>query len=161
MARDPGQGIATRFSQRLPAPEAYGAFTWTAMLSYARGENLTTRDNLHNITPPSATVALVHRLGPWTGTTEVVAVADKDRVSQVRNEIRTGGYWLLNVRGSYEWKHARLDLAIENALDRLYSNPLGGAYVGQGSSMTTNGIRWGVPVPGMGRSFNVALNVSL
>ena len=26
-------------------------------------------------------------------------------------------------------------------------------------SMTTNGVPWGVPVPGMGRSINVALNV--
>jgi len=37
--------------------------------------------------------------------------------------------------------------------------PLGGAYVGQGNSMTTNGIPWGVAVPGMGRSFNVSLNL--
>jgi len=146
---------------RLPAPEAYGTWSWTAALSYVRGANLTTGDDLHNIMPPSANVAIIHRLGPWTGTSEVVAVADKDRVSGVRNEVRTGGYWLLNLRGSFEWKHARLDLGIENVLDRLYSNPLGGAYLGQGSSMTTNGIRWGVPVPGMGRSFNVALNVSL
>jgi hypothetical protein len=30
--------------------------------------------------------------------------------------------------------------------------PLGGAYVGQGTTMSTNGIPWGVAVPGMGRS---------
>jgi iron complex outermembrane receptor protein len=80
-------------------------------------------------------------------------------LSHVRNEVKTGGYSLFNLRSSYGWKHARLDFAIENLFDRLYSNPLGGAYVGQGSSMTTNGIPWGVPVPGMGRSFNVALNL--
>ena len=73
--------------------------------------------------------------------------------------MQTGGYSLFNLRSSYEWKHARLDVGIENVFNRFYSMPLGGAYVGQGASMTTNGIPWGIPVPGMGRSFNVALNV--
>jgi iron complex outermembrane recepter protein len=73
--------------------------------------------------------------------------------------VQTGGYGLFNLRSSYQWKNARLDIGIENLLNRFYSQPLGGAYLGQGSSMTTNGIPWGVPVPGPGRSVNVALNV--
>jgi iron complex outermembrane recepter protein len=140
---------------------ALGSFTGTATLGWVRGENLTTGDNLYDIMSPSANLAVVQALGSWTGTAEVVAVADKDRVSQVRNELRTGGYWLLNLRGAYAWKHVRLDLGLENLLNRLHANPLGGAYVGQGASMTTSGIRWGVPVPGPGRSVNVALDISL
>ena len=100
----------------------------------------------------------MHRLKDWSITAEFHAVADKKLVSQVRNEIKTGGYSLVNLRGSYDWKYARLDVGIENIFNRFYSQPLGGAYLGQGSSMTTNGIPWGVPVPGMGRSFNAALN---
>ena len=145
----------------LAAPETFGSLTGTAKLGYVRGENLTTGDALYDIMPPNANLAIVHRLGAWTGTTEVIAVAAKDRVSRVRNEVRTGGYCLVDLRGAYEWKHARLDLAVENLFDRLYSNPLGGAYVGQGPSMTSNGIRWGVPVPGPGRSLNIALSISL
>ena len=38
---------------------------------------------------------------------------------------------------------------------------LGGAYLGQGASMTSKGIPWGVVVPGMGRSFNLALTVRI
>jgi len=139
--------------------EKYGSFTGTGTLGYVRGENLTTGDNLYNIMPLNGKVALVHRLGGWTGTSEIVAVANKSQVSQVRNEIHTGSYCLLNLRSSYEWRHARLDFAIENLFDRYYANPLGGAYLGQGPSMTTNGIPWGVPVPGMGRTFNVAFNL--
>ena len=136
-----------------------GSFTGTGVLNFVRGDNLTTGDNLYNIMPLNVKVALVHRLKGWTTSPEILMVDGKTRISQVRNEIQTGGYWLMNLRSSYEWKHARLDFAIENLFDRFYSNPLGGAYVGQGPSMTTNGIPWGVAVPGMGRSFNVSLNL--
>lgn len=138
---------------------SYGSVTGTALLNYVRGENRTTGDNLYNIMPFNTKLAVVHHLGGLTNTIEFQAVADKDNVSQVRNEVRTGGYGLLNLRSSYEWKYARLDIGIENVLNRFYSMPLGGAYIGQGASMTTNGIPWGVPVPGMGRSFNASLNV--
>jgi iron complex outermembrane receptor protein len=138
---------------------SYGSLTGTALLNYVRGENRTTGDNLYNIMPLNTKLAVVHRLGGWSNTAEFQAVADKENVSHVRNEVQTGGYSLFNLRSSYEWKYARLDFGIENLFNRFYSMPLGGAYVGQGSSMTTNGIPWGVPVPGMGRSFNFALNM--
>jgi iron complex outermembrane receptor protein len=77
----------------------------------------------------------------------------------VRNEVRTPGYTLLNLRGSYAWKHVRLDLALDNALNEFYLLPLGGAYVGQGNAMTINGIPWGMSVPGRARSFNVAISM--
>ena len=137
----------------------YGSFTGTGLLNYVRGENRTTGDNLYNIMPLNVKLALAQRLGGWTNTAEFQAVVDKKQVSHVRNEMQTGGYSLLNLRSSYEWKYARLDIGIENVFNRFYSMPLGGAYVGQGNSMTTNGIPWGVPVPGMGRSFNAALNM--
>jgi iron complex outermembrane receptor protein len=136
----------------------FGSFTGTGLLNYVRGENRTTGDNLYNIMPLNAKLALVHRLGLWTNTAEVQLVAAKTEVSRVRNEVQTCGYSLFNLRSSYEWKYARLDIGIENVFNRFYSMPLGGAYVGQGSSMTSNGIPWGVPVPGMGRSINVTLN---
>jgi len=137
----------------------FGSFTGTGVLNYVRGKNVTTGDNLYNIMPLNVKLAVAQRLGGWTNTAEFQAVADKHQVSQVRNEIQTGGYSLVNLRSSYEWKYVRLDAGIENLFNRFYSLPLGGAYVGQGSSMTTNGIEWGNQVPGMGRSFNVALNV--
>lgn len=138
---------------------SFGSFTGTGLLNYVRGENLTTGDNLYNIMPLNVKLAVVHRLGGWTNTAEAILVTAKTEVSQVRNEIETGGYGLFNLRSSYEWKYARLDFGIENIFNRFYSMPLGGAYLGQGPSMTTNGIPWGVPVPGMGRSFNVSLNL--
>ena len=72
--------------------------------------------------------------------------------------MRTGGYGLLNLYSSYEWKRARLDVGLENALNKFYISPLGGAYVGQGATMGT-GVPYGTLVPGMGRSFNTSLTV--
>ncbi len=71
----------------------------------------------------------------------------------------TARYSLLNLRTSYEFEHVRIDLSVENVFDRFYSMPLGGAYLGQGASMSSKTIPWGVSVPGAGRSINVALRV--
>jgi iron complex outermembrane receptor protein len=138
----------------------YGSFTAKSLLNYVRGKNLTTGDNLYHIMPLNARLSLVQRLGAWTNTVEVQLVADNNETSRVRNEIPTDGYGLLNLRSSYEWQNVRIDLSIENLFDRFYSLPLGGAYVGQGASMTTNGIPWGAAVPGKGRSIDVSLNFS-
>lgn len=64
----------------------------------------------------------------------------------------------LNLRGSYEWKQVRWDIGLENALNKFYVSPLGGAYVGQGSTMGT-AIPYGTLVPGMGRTIYTGVTV--
>jgi len=138
----------------------YGSFKATGVLNYVRGKNLTTGDNLYNIMPLNTKLAAVQNLGKWSNTAEVQWVDSKTQVSQVRDEIQTGSYSLFNLRSSYEWKQAKLDIGIENVFNKFYSLPLGGAYVGQGASMGINNIPWGIVVPGMGRSINTSLNVT-
>jgi iron complex outermembrane recepter protein len=130
----------------------YGNFIATATANYTRGENLTTGDNLYNIMPLNMKLALVQHMGKWRNTVETQFVAAKTDVSQVRNEVKTGGYSLVNLRSSYEWKRVRLDIGIDNLFDKSYALPLGGTYVGQGKTMSINGVPWGIAVPGMGRS---------
>lgn len=77
----------------------------------------------------------------------------------MRNEIRTPGYSLVNLRASYSWKQTRVDFGIENLLDKHYYLPLGGAYTGQGTTMSMTGIPWGIAVPGPGRSLYAGVNV--
>ena len=137
---------------------SWGGLSASMGLGWVRGDNLTTGDGLYGILPLSGNLSLTHQLGGWTGTLEVQGVTAKSHVSQVRNEIPTGAYALVNFRCSYEWTFLRADLAVENLLDTLHANPVGGAYVGQGPSMSTTGIPWGVAVPGPARSFNLALN---
>jgi iron complex outermembrane receptor protein len=154
-------GVDLSGSMQLGRSGDFGSFKGSGLLSYVRGKNTTTGGNLYNIMPLNAKVAVTQSLGGWSNTAEVQLVGAKVDVSQVRNEVPTAGYGLLNLRSSYEWKQFRLDFGIENVLNRLYAMPLGGAYLGQGASMTSKGIPWGVVVPGMGRSFNLALTVRI
>jgi len=154
-------GVDLSGSMQLGQSGDFGSLKGSGLLSYVRGKNTTTGGNLYNIMPLNAKVAVTQSLGGWSNTAEVQLVGAKLDVSQVRNEVPTTGYGLLNLRSSYEWKQFRLDFGIENVLNRLYAMPLGGAYLGQGASMTSKGIPWGVVVPGMGRSFNLALTVRI
>ncbi len=139
----------------------FGRFGLKGLLNYTKGENLDTNDGLYNIMPLNVALSLTQQLGGWDNGIEVVMVDAKDDLSEIRNEIETPGYTLFNLRGSYSWTKVRLDFGIENLLDRFYSLPLGGAYLGQGKTMELNPITpaWGTAVPGMGRSFYVGMNI--
>ena len=146
-------------SGRMPlATTGIGAFGFTGLLNYTHGENRDTGDGLYNIMPLNAKLALTHQTGGWDNAVELVLVKGKNDVSDVRNEITTGGYGLTNLRASYSWKQARIDFGIENLFDKFYSMPLGGAYTGQGTTMMLNAIPWGIAVPGAGRSFYAGVN---
>ena len=90
---------------------------------------------------------------------ELLMVGAKKHVSDLRNEVPTAGYALLNLRTSYEWQAWRLDLGVDNVFNRFYQHPQGGAYLGQGATMAGTAVPWGVSVPGMGRSFYLGATV--
>ena len=140
-----------------------GDFDAQIVASYAKGENDDTGDNLYNIMPLNAALDLTQRLGGWTNTVAGQFVSAKNDVSQVRNEIETAGYWLAHLRSRYDTANWGVEVGVENLFDRYYDLPLGGAYVGQGTTMTIppepNQPQWGTAVPGAGRSFYVAANL--
>lgn len=136
-----------------------GEWGLKGLLSYTNGKNRDTGDRLYNIMPLNAKLTLTHRYGSWDNSAELVMAKSKHNVSDVRNEIETSGYSLVNLRASYSWKQARFDFGIENLFDKFYYLPTGGAYIGQGRTMSMNGVPWGIAVPGMGRSFYAGVNV--
>lgn len=93
------------------------------MLNYVRGETTSGSDDdkLYNMMPLNARLALQQRAGNWTNTLEAHLVSAKTELSHIRNELPTAGYGLLNLRSSYEWKMARLDIGVENVLNTLYA----------------------------------------
>ena len=154
-------------SGKLPLSNTgFGEFGLKGLLNYTYGKNRDTGDGLYNIMPLNAKLTLTHKLGGWDNAVELVMVKGKDKRSEVRKEIDTPGYSLVNLRGSYAWQRVRLDFGIENLFDKLYYLPTGGAYVGQGTTMTTQQSppgtvpAWGTPVPGPGRNIYVGVNVS-
>jgi iron complex outermembrane receptor protein len=152
-------GLDLSFTRALGEIERIGHFTGSGSISYVRGENRRTGDNLYHIMPLNARFALAHRLGPWHNRIEVDLVEPKSRVSRVRNEATTPGYSVVNLKTGWRWKQASIDIELANAFNTFYYLPLGGAYVGQGNSMTTNAIPWGMVVPGPARSLNLALSL--
>ena len=161
-------------SGRMPLGKtSIGDFGLKGLLNYTNGKNTDTDDGLYNIMPLNAKMALTHQTGGWSNSAELMMVAAKDDLSDVRNEIKTPGYNLFNLRSSYTTGKLRFDFGIENLFDREYYLPLGGAYVGEGATMSFNkeagtirpanvnmgsygtqgsASMWGTAVPGMGRS---------
>lgn len=137
-----------------------GSFTARGVVSYLDGDNRSSGDNLYNMMPLNALVTLEHSVGRWLNAIEWQLVAAKDETSAVRNELTTRGYGLLNLRSSYRLNNARVDLGLENVLDKQYDLPLGGAYVGQGKTMSANGVPYGIAVPGRGRSIYVGVTLT-
>ena len=140
---------------------SYGSITAKGMMNYVRGKNKTTGDNLYNMMPINGHVIVEHNKGDWTGSVDVEMVGAKKKVSQERNEVATSGYALVNLHGSYQWNQVRFDVGVSNLMDRFYNHPLGGAYLGQGATMSATAVPWGVPVPGMGRSIYTGVTIDL
>lgn len=150
-------------SGRMPlAKTGLGEFGLRGLMNYTKGENRDTGGNLYNIMPLNGKVALTHQYGSWSNAIELVGVTGKNDTSSVRNEVHTAGYSLTHLRTSYTWKNVRVDLGVENLFDRFYYLPLGGAYTGQGTTMSASGTyspAYGIAVPGMGRSIYAGLNI--
>lgn len=136
------------------AKTGMGEIGLKGLLTYTDGKNRDTGDDLYNIMPLNAKLTLTQKLGGWDNGIEVVAAKAKRQLSDARNEIKTPGYGLVNLRATYSWQQARVDFGVENLFDKLYALPLGGAYAGQGTTMSINpaDMPWGIPIPGMGRS---------
>jgi iron complex outermembrane recepter protein len=150
---------------------ALGDFGLSGFASYTNGENRETHDDLYNVMPLQGRVVLTHKLGGWDNAVEVIGVMEKNGVSEARNETATDGYALLHYRANYTWRIVRIDFGVENILDALYFHPQGGAYTGQGATMSFNreigaigpngGTKtmWGTAVPGRGRSLYAGLTI--
>ena len=140
-----------------------GVIGLKGVISYANGKNRYTDSDLYNVMPLNGKLTVSQKFGSWDNSIEWVGVAAKDSVSLVRNEIKTPGYGLIHLRGSYAWSQVRLDFGVENIFDKYYALPNGGAYTGQGTTMSNPALpnypQWGTPVPGMGRSVYAGLNL--
>jgi iron complex outermembrane receptor protein len=145
-------------ANRKLAENEYGNWSMKAKVNYARGTNLETDDNLYNIMPLNATLTLMQSINRWNSAVEVVLVKEKDDISEVRNEVKTPAYSLVNVRTSYTWNKLRIDLGVDNLFNHAYDLPTGGAYTGEGKTMSITGIPL-MAVPGAGRSVYLGFNM--
>lgn len=128
----------------------WGKAVLSGTLNWVRGQDRTVRSGLYELMPLNGILAIDEMKGPWNGHIEMDFAKAKNSVDWLRCEPRTPGYALLNLSGRYRWKNFNLSAGVNNVLNQAYYLPLGGIETYQ---LKHFGKR--VPVPGMGRSFNV------
>ena len=103
-----------------------------AGLNYARGQILSApvalnNRNLYRIAPLNGRTQLTYQKSGWKGSVEGVFFARQGDVAAYNNELKTAGYMLMNVRGSYEpIKGLVIGTGVENITDKRYQSHLGG-----------------------------------
>lgn len=131
----------------------FGTGTVKTLLGYTRGYR-TDGGSLYHMMPFHAKMGLNQSLGDWANGIDMQAVAAKESVNDMRSEPKTPGYALVDLWSSYRFtKNLKLDVALTNLFNKEYALPLGGI----NTIDTARGSY--IPLTGMGRSFNTALNL--
>lgn len=119
---------ATLYGIDLSGRSALGdGFALRGKLSYVRGRNDDTGENLYHMMPLNARAGVDYAAGSWSGSFEAIGVKAKTRVSANYFEPQTPGYMIANLRGGYRLtKDTLIELGCDNLFDKLYYQPLGG-----------------------------------
>lgn len=132
-----------------------GEFGTRTTMGYVRGERMD-GGNLYHMMPFNAKLALDHKRQGWRNSVEMQFVDGKSDVQQIRNELTTPAYILLNAKTSYTWKNLTVDVGLDNVLDKQYYHPLAGVnagdYYAMSISMPDPGYRNNRNLAGLGRS---------
>ena len=139
----------------------YGEFGAHTMMSYVRGERMD-GGNLYHMMPFNMKLSLDHKLQGWKNAIEMQFVDGKSDVQQIRHELTTPSYVLLNAKTGYQWKNLSVDVGLDNVLDKQYYHPLSGAYTGDYYAMSLRGAERSNTrnIPGMGRSVFVGMTLT-
>ena len=122
-------------------------FSIDSSISYVRGRNKDTGDDLYRIAPLRGIVDLAYRHESWESHLECVWADAQNNVSNVQSESPSPGYGLLNLRLAKLFaKTLRVEVGVENLLDKRYADHLGGVNRVTGGDLAT-----GERIPGAGR----------
>ena len=125
-----------------------------AQVTYVRGKNLDSNDNLYRISPLHGLVDLGWHDGSWEAHFELDWAAAQDDVSAFNNEQSTPGYALLHLRGGYQLNSGtRVEVGVENLFNQEYSPHLAGI-----NRVTGSDVAVGDSIPGAGRFFYANLS---
>ncbi|MBF0124175.1 MAG: TonB-dependent receptor [Magnetococcales bacterium] len=137
--------------------DTYGRGVVTGMVGWLHGQTIdgSQNNNLYHMMPINARLALAHTVDNWENRVELQLVDGKSNVDLLRNEPRTKGYGLVNVRTGYDWGQLGVYVGIDNLFDKQYNPPLAGMNFDDVlKSDWTGRIQ---PLTGPGRSFNVGM----
>jgi iron complex outermembrane receptor protein len=116
-------------------------------VSHVRGRNKDTGDDLYRIAPLRGIFDLGYQRDSWESHLEWVWADAQNRVSDLQDEESSPGYGILNLRLAKTFSGAvRVEVGVENLLDKRYTDHLGGVNRVTGGDLAT-----GEHIPGAGR----------
>jgi iron complex outermembrane receptor protein len=115
-------------------------------LSYVRGENRDTNDNLYRLAPLNGLVYADFHSGRWNHRAEVKAAARQDRVANYNDEQESDAWAILTLRTEWISAQWRLRAGVENLLNENYHDHLSGF-----NRVNDGDVAVGDPIPGAGR----------
>lgn len=116
-------------------------------VSYVRGKNKESGDNLYRIAPLRAHLNLNYQPNQWQYTANLELVSRQDKVSSYNGETQTGGYGLVHLRAAYQpFKQTKIQFGIENLFDKYYADHLSGL-----NRVANSDVGVGQRLPGAGR----------
>lgn len=129
-----------------------GAWQFSGVLSYVRGRNLDSDSDLYRIAPLRLTLQAEHRAGAWSNSLRMRAAQGQDKLAiynlpGLSNELPTPGYAVFDWHA--QWRAAKgmkVNFGIDNLLDKLYYDHLGGVNRVAGSDVLV-----GARLPSAGR----------
>lgn len=127
--------------------DAGNGFTLDASVSHVRGRNRESGGDLYRIAPLRGMFDLGYEHDKWENHLEWVWAAAQNRVSEMQDEQPSPGYGILNLRVARTFASAlRVELGVENLLDKRYADHLGGVNRVGGGDLDI-----GERIPGAGR----------
>jgi len=157
-------GFDVKTSQYLGNIAKLGDFYFDSKLSHVKGVNTDANDDLYHVMPTNLKLIFSQKINHWNNGLHIQLVNSKKNVNDIRQEMETSGYALVDLKSTYQKENLQLNLGIYNLFDRDYDHPLGGVYMGQGKTMNTSGMGLtyanAVNVPGMGRSIFTSIEYS-
>ena len=133
-----------------------GPWQLRGTLSYVRGKRTDEKDNLYRIAPLTSVAELMYLRDRWFVSLQSVAAARQDKVADYNEEQETAGWGILNLRGAVEINDSlNLGLGVENLLDKVYRDHLGGY-----NRVLESDIPVGARMISMGRNLYLKLNAT-
>jgi iron complex outermembrane receptor protein len=102
-------------------------FTLDGSVSYVRGRNKENGDDLYRIAPLNGMFDLAYERASWEAHLEWIWADSQNRVAKTQSETTSPGYGILNLRVAKTFVDSvRVEVGVENLLDKRYADHLGG-----------------------------------
>jgi len=151
------RGVDVSGAAKVWQDSTFGDGQLKGLVAWVQGRRTDSDQSLYHMMPFNGRVSLEQTKNGWTNAVDLNLVTRKSAVDPLRNELKTSGYAIVDLRTSYKLRNVRFDLGITNLFDKYYDLPLGGVDYADWKADGAMGSMGAVA--GAGRSFNAGITV--